>query len=211
MFSIGLTGGIGSGKSQVADWLGEWGAAVIDTDLIAHQLTAPGGKAMPALRAAFGAEAVGDDGRLNRPWMRTHVFENTQARLRLEAILHPLIRQEALQQAQTAQGLYVVYVVPLLAESRDWHDIAERICVVDSDPGTQIKRVMQRSGLTRDAIERIMSAQASRTDRLAMADDVIINDSDTDLATLRDRTHALHRYWSILATRHTSRNRGPDA
>ncbi len=201
MFSIGLTGGIGSGKSKVADWLAEWGAAVIDTDRIAHDLTASGGAAIEPLRAAFGTKAIGSDGALDRDWMRACVFADPAARQRLEAVLHPMIDQAVRDQASRARGLYLVFVVPLLVESGRWRDRVDRICVVDCDPETQVSRVRARSGLTRDTIERIMSAQASRADRLAAADDVIINDDSTDLDTLRQSVFRLHQAWCDRASR----------
>ena len=201
MFSIGLTGGIGSGKSRVADWLAEWGAAVIDTDRIAHELTAPGGGAIEPLRAAFGAGAIGVDGALDRGWMREHVFADPVARRRLETVLHPLIDRVVRDRADQARGCYRVFVVPLLVESGRWRDRVDRICVVDCDPETQIRRVQARSGLTRDTIERIMSAQASRADRLAAADDVVVNDDTVDLDTLRRRVRQLHQVWCDRASR----------
>lgn len=201
MFSIGLTGGIGSGKSRVADWLAEWGASVIDTDRIAHQLTAPDGAAIGPLRAAFGADAIGPDGALDRGWMREQAFADPAARRRLESVLHPLIDRAVRDQAEQARGCYRVFVVPLLVESGRWRDRVDRICVVDCDPETQIRRVQARSGLTRDTIERIMSAQASRADRLAAADDVVVNDDSVDLDTLRRRVRQLHRVWCDRASR----------
>ncbi|GAA0780283.1 dephospho-CoA kinase [Castellaniella ginsengisoli] len=203
MFSIGLTGGIGSGKSMVADWLAEWGAAVIDTDRIAHDLTAPGGAAIEAVRAAFGAQAITPEGALDRNWMRERVFADPDARRQLESVLHPLIDQAVRAQAERAQGPYVVFVVPLLVESGRWRDRVDRICVVDCDPETQIRRVQARSGLTRDTIGRIMSAQASRADRLAAADDVIVNDESTDPGALRRRAFQQHQRWCARAAQST--------
>ena len=201
MFSIGLTGGIGSGKSQVADWLAEWGAAVIDTDQIAHELTAPGGAAIGPLRAVFGAAAIRADGALDRDWMRARAFADPAVRQQLEQVLHPLIGEAVRDRAEHAQGTYRVFVVPLLVESGHWRDRVDRICVVDCDPETQVGRVQARSGLTRDTIERIMSAQASRADRLAAADDVILNDGATDLDALRRRVFQLHQAWCDRASR----------
>ncbi|MGB6242394.1 MAG: dephospho-CoA kinase [Castellaniella sp.] len=201
MFSIGLTGGIGSGKTQVADWLAEWGAAVIDTDQIAHALTAAGGPAIEPVRQAFGPASIAADGSLDRAWMRERVFSDASVRQRLEAILHPLIDQAVRDRAAHTQGLYRVYVVPLLVESGRWRDRVDRICVVDCDPATQIRRVQSRSGLTPEAIERIMSAQAARGDRLAVADDVIVNDGDTSLDMLRQRSRQCHQLWCDLASR----------
>ncbi|CAM5218219.1 Dephospho-CoA kinase OS=Castellaniella defragrans OX=75697 GN=coaE PE=3 SV=1 [Castellaniella defragrans] len=195
MLSIGLTGGIGSGKSQVADYLGSWGASVIDADRVAHELTAPGGAAIAPLRQAFGPGAICPDGSLDRSWMRERAFADTEVRRRLESILHPLIDQSVRAQAAQAQGRYCVFVVPLLVESGRWRERVDRICVVDCDVETQIRRVQARSGLTRSTIERIMTAQASREDRLAVADDVILNDGETDLDTLRARTRGFHDVW----------------
>lgn len=201
MFSIGLTGGIGSGKTQVADWLAQWGAAVIDTDQIAHDLTAAGGAAIDPLRQAFGANAIAADGRLDRAWMRDRAFADPAVRQRLETILHPLIDQAVRVRAEAAQGLYRVFVVPLLVESGRWRDRVDRICVVDCDPATQVRRVQGRSGLTPETIGRIMSAQASREDRLAVADDIILNDGATDLDALRRRSWSCHQSWCDLASR----------
>ncbi|HCN71903.1 MAG TPA: dephospho-CoA kinase, partial [Pusillimonas sp.] len=162
MLKIGLTGGIGSGKTRVANLFHEWGASVIDTDVIAHQLTQPEGLAMPAIREIFGTQMVEADGSMNRGAMRERVFREPQAKQALEAILHPLIAQVTEQQARQAQGCYLVLVVPLLVETGRWLKKVDRVCVVDCDPQTQIKRVQARSGLTIDAIKRIMSAQATR-------------------------------------------------
>lgn len=201
MFSVGLTGGIGSGKSQVADLLAEWGAAVIDADQISHELTAPAGAAIGLLREAFGAAAIAADGSLERAWMRERVFADPAARQQLEAILHPLIEREMRARLVTARGPYCVVVVPLLVESGRWPGRLDRICVVDCDRETQVRRVQARSGLTRVTIERIMDAQASRMQRLAAADDVIVNDGSTNLDTLRVRTRGFHDFWCGCAAR----------
>ncbi len=200
MYNIGLTGGIGSGKSRVADMLAEWGAAVIDTDEIARALTMPGGAAMPAIVHAFGPLAMAADGALDRSWMREKVFTHPEERVRLEALLHPLIGQETERQAALAQGSYLVFVVPLLVEAgQRWRNRVDRICVVDCDPETQVARVASRSGLTPPAIRRIMAAQAARATRLAAADDVIINDGATSPEQLRGRAKTLHDRWCELA------------
>jgi dephospho-CoA kinase len=199
-YSIGLTGGIGSGKSMVADMLQEWGASVIDTDRIAHALTGPGGDAMDAIRAAFGPQALTADGALDRAWMRDLAFHEPDARARLEAILHPLIGQRTEEEGERAQGLYRVFAVPLLVESGRWRDRVDRICVVDCDPETQIARVQARSGLTPDAIRRIMQAQAARATRLQAADDVILNDGATTPDLLRARARQMHDRWLALAS-----------
>lgn len=199
MYKIGLTGGIGSGKTRVADLLAEWGAALIDADAIAHALTVPGGPAMPAITQAFGPQAQRPDGALDRAWMRELVFREPDARARLEGILHPLIGEHTERAAAQAQGEYLVYVVPLLVESGRWRDRVDRICVVDCDPATQISRVQARSGLTIESIRRIMAAQAARATRLAAADDVIVNDGETSAEQLRAQAKALHDRWRLMA------------
>ncbi len=199
MYMIGLTGGIGSGKSRVAELFQEWGAAVIDTDVIAHELTAAGGGAIEPIRSAFGSGVITPQGALNRAAMREAVFQDPSARLRLEAILHPMIGQVTQARARQAKGCYLVFVVPLLVESGRWRDKVDRVCVVDCDPATQIARVQARSGLTPETIARIMSAQASREERLAAADDVVLNDAGTTLEALSGRARALHENWCAAA------------
>jgi dephospho-CoA kinase len=190
---VGLTGGIGSGKSAAADRFAALGAAVVDTDAIAHELTGPGGAAMPAIRAAFGDVVVAPDGRLDRAMMRRCVFADTGERQRLEAILHPMIRAEAERRSSAALAggaPYVVLVVPLLVESGGYRERVDRVVVVDCADEVRIARVMARSGLGSDEVERIMAAQASRADRLAAADDVIDNSGNLD--HLAARIAALH-------------------
>ena len=199
MYKVGLTGGIGSGKSKVADMLGTWGAAVIDTDVIAHELTAPGGAAIAPIRQAFGPEVIAENGALDRPAMRALAFQSPEARQRLEAILHPMIRNETQTRARVARGSYIVFVVPLLVESGRWRGELDRICVVDCEPETQIARVQARSGLTPEAIARIMSAQASREQRLAAADDVVFNGREVSLEELELKVQALHECWCMQA------------
>lgn len=148
MLKIGLTGGIGSGKSMVARWLEQWGATVIDTDEVSHQLTAAGGLAIPAIQQAFGPTVINAEGALDRAQMRALVFDDPEARHQLEAILHPLIRAQTLAQVAAAQGVYVVVVIPLLVESGRWVDFFDEICVVDCDESTQIERVQRRNGLS---------------------------------------------------------------
>lgn len=200
MLKIGLTGGIGSGKSKVADMLAEWGAPIIDTDVIAHQLTGPGGAAMPAIRQAFGDAIAAPDGALDRAAMRALAFRDPQARTRLEGILHPLIGEQVLEQADAVRTPYVVFVVPLLVEAGErWLKRVDRVCVVDCDPATQVARVQARSGLTPEVIERIMSVQASRQARLAVADDVVDNGANVELEALRAQVCALHEKWLGLS------------
>ncbi|MBV8665992.1 MAG: dephospho-CoA kinase [Burkholderiaceae bacterium] len=192
-FSVGLTGGIGSGKSTVADLFAARGAAIIDTDLIAHQLTAPGGAAMTAIRAQFGADFVQPNGAMDRARMRELVFADPAAKGRLEAILHPLIRSETEAAAQAAGGAYLVFVVPLLVESGSWKQRVNRVLVVDCPEETQVQRVRQRNALAEDQVRAIMASQASRANRLAAADDVVVNDSDlSNLEAQVDRLHALY-------------------
>jgi len=196
---LGLTGGIGSGKTQVANLLAGWGATVIDTDLIAHALTAPGGAAIEPIRAEFGPLVIDATGALDRTAMREKVFADPGQRRRLEAILHPLIGDEVVRQAARAQGLYVVFVVPLLVESGRWLDRIDRLCVVDCDEATQIARVGSRSGIPPDTVRRILAAQATRAERLAQADDVIVNDVTTSFEDLERQVLVLHKAWCNLA------------
>ena len=190
-FAVGLTGGIGSGKSTVADLFAARGASIVDTDVIAHSLTAPGGAAMPAIVAAFGAEFADANGALDRTRMRTLVFSDAKAKATLEAILHPRIRAGALAAAEAATGDYVMYAVPLLVESGTWRDRVSRILAVDCREDVQIARVMARNNLSETQVRAIMAAQASRAERLAAADDVIDNNAGLDaLAPQIDRLHA---------------------
>ncbi|MBN3823919.1 dephospho-CoA kinase [Burkholderia sp. Ac-20384] len=199
MFAIGLTGGIGSGKTTVADLFGARGAALVDTDLIAHRITAPGGLAMPAIEQAFGRGFVAADGSLDRAKMRTLIFSDDAALRRLEAITHPLIRAETDREAREAPGPYVMFVVPLLVESGNWKTRSNRVLVVDCPVETQIARVMRRNGFTREQVEAIIAKQATREARLAAADDVIVNDATTPDA-LAAQVDALHqRYLGFAA------------
>ncbi|THF63829.1 dephospho-CoA kinase [Pseudothauera nasutitermitis] len=198
-WTVGLTGGIGSGKSAVAERFAARGAAVVDTDLIAHALTAPDGAAMPALRAAFGDGPIAADGSLDRAAMRALVFADPAARARLEGILHPLIRSESARQCAAARTPYVMLVVPLLVESGDWRTRCDRLCVVDCPEALQIARVQARSGLAEPQVRAIMAAQASRAERLAAADDVI--DNAGPLETLDAQVDALHGRYLGLARR----------
>jgi dephospho-CoA kinase len=196
-FSVGLTGGIGSGKSTVADLFAAQGAAVIDTDLIAHQLTAPGGAAIAAIKDAFGADLILPSGAMDRAAMRERVFVDATDKKRLEAILHPLIRSETRKAAEQAQGAYLLFVVPLLVESGIWKQRVSRVLTVDCSEEVQIRRVMQRNMLTEQQVLTIMAAQATRAARLAAADDVISNENDT--AALLPQVLRLHERYSALA------------
>ena len=199
MFKLGLTGGIGSGKTQVANWLGSWGADVIDTDLIAHSLTAAGGPAIEPISLAFGSDVIDAAGALDRARMRELVFAQSVRRAQLESILHPLIAQEVFRQAEQARGLYTVFVVPLLVESGRWLDRIDRLCVVDCDESTQIDRVQARSGIPLATIRKILDAQATRAQRIAAADDVIDNSKSISLTELENQALDLHKAWCNLA------------
>lgn len=196
-FVVGLTGGIGSGKSAAAAKFRELGAGVVDTDAIAHELTGARGAAMPAIRAAFGDGVVAADGSLNRAVMRDLAFADAAARARLEAILHPMIRTEAMARCAAAAQPYVVLVVPLLVEAGDaYRQLMARVIAVDCPEDSQVARVMAR-GLSREQVERIVAAQATRVARLAAADDVI--DNGGDLADLRRQVEAFHNGYLTLA------------
>lgn len=197
-YVVGLTGGIGSGKSLVADLFVEQGAALVDTDAIAHELTGPGGAAMPALAAAFGASVLRQDGALDRAAMRRLVFADASAKARLEAILHPLIRQLSTERCRMATAPYVILAVPLLVESGSYRERCDRIVVVDCPEDLQIERVMARNGLRRDEVLAIMAAQAKRAERLAVADDVVVNDGER--SKVHDQVAALHpKYLELSA------------
>jgi dephospho-CoA kinase len=196
-FAVGLTGGIGSGKSTVADLFAARGAAIIDTDLIAHQLSAPGGLAISALRQAFGDAFITQQGALDRDRMRELVFTDPAARQRLESILHPLIKSETDRQAEAANGAYTIFVVPLLVGSRHWQQRKIRVLVIDCDEETQIARVMQRNQLSAEQVKAIIAAQASREARLQAADDVIENNGDA--AALEPQVERLHALYLKLA------------
>ncbi len=199
-FTVGLTGGIGSGKSAATERFAALGATIVDTDLIAHRLTAPGGAAIAAIRQAFGAGVISPDGSLDRAAMRARVFAEPAARQQLEAILHPLIRAESARQCLAAPGPYVVMAVPLLVESGTYRQRCDRVCVVDCPEALQIERVRTRSGLDETQIRAIMAAQASREERLAAADDVI--DNGGTLEALQQQVDRLHlRYLADASSR----------
>jgi dephospho-CoA kinase len=194
---IGLTGGIGSGKSTVARWLVAQGAALVDTDAIARALTAPHGAALSAIAQTFGPDMVGTDGALDRDRMRALVFGELAARRQLEAILHPLIGEQArAEAAQAAQvgALAVVFDVPLLAESKHWRSRVDRVLVVDCEETTQVSRVMARSGWTEDTVRRVIAQQASRSLRWSIADAVIYNDA-LSMQTLQIQVNSLWSHW----------------
>ena len=196
-FVVGLTGGIGSGKSTVADLFVEQGATLVDTDAIAHELTGVGGAAMPALVAEFGAAVAAVDGAMDRAAMRQLVFADPSARVRLEGILHPLIRQLSAERCRAAGSPYVILAVPLLVESGTYRERCDRIVVVDCPESLQIARVMARNGMPVDEVKAIMAAQATRQQRLAVANDVVVNDADQ--AKLHAQVAVLHRKYLMLS------------
>ena len=193
---VGLTGGIGSGKSTVAAALARRGALVVDTDAISRQLTAPGGAALPAIAEAFGAAMIDSTtGALDRVRMRAEVFASPVAKQRLEAILHPLIGTQALAFAAGARaGQPVVFDVPLLAESSHWRQRVDRVLLIDCDESVQVERVMQRSGWAEAEVRRVLAQQASRRARRAIADAVLVNQG-LDLTALDVAVGRLWRHW----------------
>ena len=198
MFAVGLTGGIGSGKSTVADLFAAHGVPLVDTDLIAHRITAPHGIAMPQIAVEFGEAFVAPDGSLDRARMRSLVFSDDGARKRLEGITHPLIRAETERERREARGPYVIVVVPLLVESGKWKTRVNRVLTVDCSVETQISRVMSRNNFSREQVLAIIARQATREARLAAADDVIDNDN-APLAALKSQVDAQHRVYLSLA------------
>jgi len=191
---IGLTGGIGSGKSSVAAGFSKRGASVIDTDVISHQLTAPGGAAIAAIEACFGPSMITADGAMDRAKMRALVFHDAQKKKQLEALLHPLIRAQLAMDTHHATGTYIMYVIPLLVESGNWN--LTRILVVDCDEQLQRQRVMKRNGLSEDEVRAIMKNQATRAQRCAAADDLIQNQGHLD--DLEPEIERLHQVYCRL-------------
>ena len=198
-FSVGLTGGIGCGKTTVADMFAALGASVIDTDQIAHSLTAPHGAAMPALLAEFGEDFATPEGALDRAKLRALVISDATARARLEAILHPRIRDATAAAAAIATGPYTIFVVPLLIESGTWRERVTRVLAIDCSEETQVARVMTRSGLSAEQVRAIMAAQVTRAQRLAAADDVVNNDEGLD--ELRPQVERLHAHYLSYSKR----------
>jgi dephospho-CoA kinase len=197
-FCIGLTGGIGAGKSLVSERFARLGAEVVDTDLIARELTAPGGAAMAPLLASFGPHMANSAGGLDRAAMRALAFSEAEAKSRLESILHPLIRAEALQRVAVSNAPYVLLVVPLLVEHlAEYWNLIDRLLLVDCAEALQVERALTRPGMDAQQLQAIMSSQASRAERRVCADEVI--DNSADLASLDARVSELHAYYSSLA------------
>ncbi len=207
-YVVGLTGGIGSGKSAVADAFARRGVEVVDSDVIAHQLTAPGGAGIESIREQFGPEFIAPDGSLDRARMREFAFADPGRRRDLEAILHPLIREETERALSASRSPYTLLAIPLLVESGFYRERVNRILVVDCDEQRQIERVMLRSGLPDSEVRRIMAAQATRAERLAAADDVIRNDAA--LSDLEAPVEALHRRYLALAAQNQARGPTPE-
>jgi dephospho-CoA kinase len=194
---VGLTGGIGCGKSAAADEFSRLGATVVDADAIAHELTGKNGLAVPEIKKLFGEKAIGPDGAMDRQKMREHIFSNPAAKKNLEDLLHPMIREESARRIAAATGPYVVYVVPLLVESGNPRRGMNRVLVVDAPEETQLARVRMRSALPTHEVSAIIAAQARRAERLAAADDVIDNGGTLD--ALRKQVAALHRKYLQFA------------
>ncbi len=195
-FGVGLTGGVGSGKSTIATMLSERGAAIVDADTIAHQLTSTGGAAIGALRESFGAEVIASDGSLDRSSMRARVFSDQAARTQLESLLHPMIRNAMLE---CAAGLlergspYVVFVVPLWVETGGWRGNVDRVLLIDCSEATQLARVRARAGIDETMARKIVATQATRQQRLAAANDVLVNEAPLD--QVADKVERLHRVY----------------
>ena len=194
---VGLTGGIGSGKSAAAEEFARLGATVVDTDAIAHELTGAGGAAVSEIARLFGRAFVDSSGAMNRKRMRDLVFSDAEEKARLEALLHPMIRAESERRIASAAGPYVVLVVPLLVESPGYRARLGRVLVVDCPEALQISRVRQRSGLPEAEVRRIIASQIQRERRLAAADDVI--DNSGTIAALQQRVRELHENYLRIA------------
>ncbi|UXB13658.1 dephospho-CoA kinase [Aeromonas dhakensis] len=198
MYVVAITGGIGSGKTTVANQFAELGIKVVDADIIAREVVEPGTPALAAIAAHFGADVIAPDGRLDRRQLRERVFTDPQAKGWLNALLHPLIRSEMQRQCAAARSPYCLLVVPLLVENR-LTALANRVLVIDVDEATQIERTCRRDGVSREQAEAILAAQASRTERLAAADDVLDNQNGTPEA-IKSRIFALHETYLAFAS-----------
>ncbi len=197
-FCIGLTGGIGSGKSTVAEMFALLGVPIIDTDVIARELTQAGGAALPAIRKEFGDTVIESSGAMDRVRMRAHILSDTMARSRLEAILHPMIQAEAKRRLEALSGAgYAILVVPLLVELGTYRGMVDRVLVVDCEEAMQLARACRRDGRDEAEVRAVMAWQVSRQDRLAQADDVLNNTGD--LAALRAAIGELHRKYQKMA------------
>lgn len=198
MYVVAITGGIGSGKTTIANQFAALGIEVIDADLIAREVVEPGTPALTAIASHFGPGILDEQGRLDRRVLRERIFSEPAAKSWLNALLHPLIRSEMLRQCAAASSPYCLLVVPLLVENR-LMALADRVLVIDVDEATQIERTCRRDGVSRAQAEAILAAQASRAERLAVADDVLDNQSGTS-ETIRARILALHETYLAFAT-----------
>jgi dephospho-CoA kinase len=196
-YAVGLTGGIGSGKSTVANMFASLGITLVDADAVAHDITAPTGRAIEPIRREFGAQALDAKGALHRAKMRNLVFSDETAKRRLEAILHPMIRDESKRLFEQASSPYVLCVIPLLFESGNWKQRMQRTLLIDCPEEMQVERVMQRSGLTAAEVRAIMAKQMSRQERLKLADDIVDNSGDE--SRLHEPVHRLHEHYLTLA------------
>lgn len=198
MYVVAITGGIGSGKTTIANQFAALGIEVVDADLIAREVVAPGTPALAAIASHFGAEMLTEQGLLDRRALRERIFSDPAAKSWLNALLHPIIRSEMLRQCAAASSPYCLLVVPLLVENR-LTELADRVLVIDVDEATQIERTCRRDGVSREQAQAILASQASRSERLAMADDVLDNQSGTT-ETIRARILALHETYLAFAS-----------
>ena len=198
MYVVAITGGIGSGKTTVANQFAALGIEVVDADLIAREVVAPGTPALAAITSHFGPEILTEQGLLDRRVLRERIFSDQAAKSWLNALLHPIIRSEMLRQCAAVSSRYCVLVVPLLVENR-LTELADRVLVIDVDEATQIERTCHRDGVSREQAQAILASQASRSERLAMADDVLDNQSGTT-ETIRERILALHETYLAFAS-----------
>ncbi|EMF0805888.1 TPA: dephospho-CoA kinase [Klebsiella aerogenes] len=203
-YTVALTGGIGSGKSTVADEFAHLGVTVIDADIIARQVVEPGTPALLAIAEKFGPQMINDDGSLNRRRLRERIFAHSEDKAWLNALLHPLIQQETRRQMQASTSPYLLWVVPLLVENR-LTDKADRVLVVDVPKETQIERTIRRDGVSREHAEHILAAQATREQRLAAADDVIENIGSAD--AVASHVARLHDKYLMLASQAASQEK----
>jgi dephospho-CoA kinase len=202
MYVVAITGGIGSGKTTIANQFAELGIDVVDADVIAREVVEPGAPALAAIAAHFGPDVITPDGQLDRRRLRERVFSNPDAKAWLNALLHPLIRQEMLRQCAAARSPYCLLVVPLLVENK-LTGLANRVLVIDVDEATQIERTCRRDGVSRAQAEAILAAQASRAERLAVADDVLDNKNGAP-ETIKPRILALHETYMAFASQQAS-------
>ena len=207
MYKVGLTGGIGSGKSSACQQFAHWGVPIIDTDQIAHQLLAPGQALLDQLCQEFGTTILNEQGELNRPAMRQQVFNDPAKLARLEQHMHPAIRAEMTRQLAELQAPYVILAIPLLVE-KGWQSVVDRVLVVDCSESLQLTRATHRDGADQASIRRIMAQQASRQQRLAVADDILHNEGSIE--ALASQVAMLHQQYLQLAQRYQSTHARPD-